>query len=57
SKDWSLKEALLACKKINEKNTGENIKNTLEKVIEQFQLKQKLIATIMDNSMDVVKAI
>ncbi|CAG8657436.1 5112_t:CDS:2 [Cetraspora pellucida] len=38
SKDWSLKEALLACEKINEKHTDENIKNDLEKVIERFQL-------------------
>ncbi len=28
--DWSLKEALLACEKINGKYTGENIQNAIE---------------------------
>ncbi|CAG8680026.1 44585_t:CDS:2 [Gigaspora margarita] len=34
SKNWSLKEALLICKKINKKHTDNNIKNALDKVIE-----------------------
>ena len=32
--DWLLKEALLACEKINGKHTGENIQNAIEQIIE-----------------------
>ncbi len=54
---WSLKEALLACEKINGKYTGENIQNAIEQIIERFQLKQKLFVATTDNGANVMKAI
>jgi hypothetical protein len=55
--DWSLKEALLACEKIDGKHTRENIQNAIEQIISQFQLEQKLFVATTDNGANVVKAI
>ncbi|CAI2170253.1 7267_t:CDS:2 [Funneliformis geosporum] len=41
--DRSLKEALLAYEKIDEKHTGENIQNAIEQIIGKFQLKQNYL--------------
>ncbi|CAG8468641.1 13814_t:CDS:2, partial [Gigaspora margarita] len=56
-KDWTLKEGLLACKKITGRHTSKNIQNAIAQIIEWFQLKQKLFAATMDNSVNIVKAI
>ncbi|CAI2173622.1 2606_t:CDS:2 [Funneliformis geosporum] len=55
--DWSLKEALLACEKIDGKHTRENIQNAIEQIIGKFQLKQKLFVATTNNSPNEVKAI
>ncbi|CAI2195598.1 17697_t:CDS:2, partial [Funneliformis geosporum] len=49
---WTLKEALLACEKINGKHTGENIRDTIEQIIRQFQLEQKLFIATTDNELE-----
>ncbi|CAG8796462.1 8120_t:CDS:1, partial [Racocetra persica] len=57
SKNWSLKEVLLVCEKINERHTDKNIKDVIEEVIRQFQLNQKLFAATTNNGANIVKAI
>ena len=54
--DWTLKSAMLACKRFKGRHTGENIEEVYNEIVSAFDVTSKVSAVITDNAANMVKA-
>lgn len=55
--NWSLKSALLECKRFKGRHTAENIAQYYEEAITTYSIQSKVICTVTDNASNIVKAV
>ena len=55
--NWSLKSAMLECKRFKGRHTAENIAQYYDEAITSYGIHSKIVTTITDNASNVVKAV